>query len=179
MRQRHRALPVCERKAIDAAILRHLFASDAWQRAGSVFAYAGTDWEIDTWPLLERAIREGKRLLLPKCQGPGIMGAVRVRDLSELHTGYMNLPEPQGSERMPPESIDLCLVPCIATDRLFMRLGQGGGFYDRYLPGIRGSVICLCRTLAVLEKVPADPWDVPVEKICTEKGFLEPPGTER
>ena len=63
----------------------------------------------------------------------------------------------------PPEEIDLILVPGLAFDRSGYRLGQGGGYYDRYLPRSRACMVALCRDCFLLSAVPREEHDRPVD----------------
>ena len=74
-----------------------------------------------------------------------------------------------------PEQVDLMLVPCVACDRARYRLGYGGGFYDRLLakPEWRSvRTIGIVFDFAVIEAMPVDSWDQPLDRICTDQGFL-------
>ena len=66
------------------------------------------------------------------------------------------------------ESIDLILVPGLCFDRLGYRLGQGGGYYDRYLAGYAGATVGLCRRAVLQEAVPREAHDRPVDLVVTD-----------
>ena len=69
-----------------------------------------------------------------------------------------------------PEEIDLVLVPGLAFDRAGYRLGQGGGYYDRYLPQCSGKSLALCREAVLFEALPREEHDRPVGLVLTEHG---------
>ena len=99
------------------------------------------------------------------------MDARAVSDLSALRSGAFGIPEP-GAELpcVPPEEIGLALVPGTAFDRSGFRLGRGGGYYDRFLPLVRGSRTGLCYGAFLLTVLPRTALDVPVDSIITEEG---------
>lgn len=75
-----------------------------------------------------------------------------------------------------PAEIDLILVPGLAFTRDGLRLGRGGGFYDRFLALLPASTIKLgvCFDTQIVETLPAEPHDHPLDMVVTETGFLAP-----
>ena len=70
----------------------------------------------------------------------------------------------------------LILVPALCYDRLCRRLGQGGGYYDRYLAGYGGATVGLCREGLLQEAVPVEAHDRPVDCVLTERETILRPG---
>ena len=68
----------------------------------------------------------------------------------------------------------LALVPCLAASRDGVRLGRGGGYYDRFLTHYKGAGLLLCPEALLLDELPCDDWDARFapENILTEKGIL-------
>ena len=68
----------------------------------------------------------------------------------------------------------LALVPCLAASRDGVRLGRGGGYYDRFLAHYKGAGLLLCPEALLLDELPCDDWDAHFapENILTEKGIL-------
>ena len=64
------------------------------------------------------------------------------------------------------------MIPCLACDRRGFRLGHGGGFYDRYLENAQFAMALLCRSDRVLDRLPADAWDVPVNLVVTDQEVI-------
>ena len=73
-----------------------------------------------------------------------------------------------------PGEIDLVLVPGLAFDRRGYRLGQGGGYYDRYLPQTKAVTVALCRSCFLLDAVPREEHDAPVDLVLTEEETFGP-----
>lgn len=65
------------------------------------------------------------------------------------------------------------LVPGLAFDRAGNRLGRGGGFYDRLLPGVRGTKVGVAYTWQLVDLLPTEPHDIPVDVIVTPPGLLD------
>lgn len=162
--------------ALGAGMARALFALPRWQAARSVLAFAALPDEPDTGPMLARALAEGKRLFLPRVTGKTAMEWVEIPGLDLLQPGVFGIPEPPASlpPVSPPESGALALVPCLAAGRDGVRLGRGGGYYDRFLAQYKGERLLLCPSALLLPELPRDPWDIPFvpDEILTEKGTL-------
>lgn len=154
-----------------AAAAEHLTALPAYRAARTVLAFAGMEREMDTGPLLEQVLTDGKTLALPVCYLPGVMEARQVTDLAALRPGrYGILEPPAGAPPLLPGELDLLVVPCAACDRFGVRLGRGGGYYDRYLAGCGGLTAVLCPQALVLDRVPREDHDRAVDIIVTETG---------
>lgn len=110
--------------------------SSLWAKAGSVLLYAPIGAELDVRPLLEAGWRQGKTVLLPKCEeNPRGLRLCRVEGWTALSPGAWGILEPgEGCLCLPPEAVDLALVPVVAMDSRGIRLGNGGGYYDRLMP---------------------------------------------
>ena len=159
------ALPEALRLAWDAEIQASVLALPEWQRAGTVFCYVSQAPEPDTWSLLHQALAEGKRLLVPRCQAGGGMEAAAVTSLDDLAPGFFGLLEPPAeAPGVPRDQIELAILPALACDRSGYRLGRGGGYYDRFLPGRQFFALALCY---VLGPVPVEKHDQPVDLVIS------------
>ena len=79
-------------------------------------------------------------------------------------------PDPEKSELLKPEDIDLVLVPLVAFDEEKRRLGHGGGYYDRYLPKcVKADLIAVAFEAQKLEEIATDSYDVLMKTIVTEE----------
>ncbi|MFH0521601.1 5-formyltetrahydrofolate cyclo-ligase [Streptomyces sp. M41] len=156
--------------------------------ARTVAAYVSVGSEPGTLALLDALHARGVRVLLPALlpdndldwggyAGEGSLARVQ-------HGGKMALFEPTG-ERLGPDAVteaDVVLLPGLAVDTRGMRLGRGGGSYDRVLArleraGARPSLVVLLYAAEVVEHVPEEPHDRPVHAVVTPSGvrrFREP-----
>ncbi|MDR1605330.1 MAG: 5-formyltetrahydrofolate cyclo-ligase [Gracilibacteraceae bacterium] len=169
LRQKMGEADPATKQSEDEAICARLIALPEYERAQAVFCFVGTGPEISTLPILRHALAAGKRVCAPLCLGPGQMEARSIGSLDELSPGAYGIPEPQPN--CPPVAageIDFAVVPCLACDREGRRLGQGGGFYDRFMSGRRFPAFALCRETLFAEEIPQEPWDQSVDGVVTE-----------
>lgn len=171
LREKLRELTEAERTAADAAICRAVQELPTYRRVRTVFCFVGIRKEIRTVPLIEAMLRDGKRVAVPRCGAPGQMDACEIHVLSELRPGQYGIPEPgENAEVLRPEEIELALLPCLAVRPDGLRLGQGGGYYDRFLAAFSGVSAVLCRSTFVREDIPVEPHDLRADWIVSEAG---------
>ncbi|KAJ7634600.1 hypothetical protein FB45DRAFT_989450 [Roridomyces roridus] len=128
-------------KALTARVL----ALPPFTRAQSVSCYLSMPTgEIDTFDLARNILRSGKKLFVPKIDPTvdGRMDLLRIydeQDLDGLPSGLWGIKEPTlrhadvVRENAQQVGVDVILVPCVAFDRSFSRLGHGKGYYDRFI----------------------------------------------
>ena len=68
--------------------------------------------------------------------------------------------------------MDLLIVPGIVFDRQGFRIGFGGGYYDRFLEGQAIRTVSLAHSMQIVDKIPSEPFDVPVDRLVSEKGMV-------
>jgi len=176
MLQRRRALPPETAAAAGAAVARRVLALPQWTDAREVLAYLPVKGELDTRTIAEAVLAQGRRLLLPRCRdgAPGQLDLGCVGCLAEATPGHYGIPEPPAENCLVPEAFvpDLILVPGLAFDRLGRRLGFGGGYYDRLLAlpmAAHAQVVGLGYDFQLVEHLPAEAWDRPVDTVITEQ----------
>ncbi|MET7567201.1 5-formyltetrahydrofolate cyclo-ligase [Streptomyces sp. NPDC005492] len=150
-------------------------------RARTVAAYVSVGSEPGTLALLDALRARGVEVLLPVLLpdndldwgaygGEGSLARVQ-------HGGRMALFEPSG-ERLGPEAVaaaDVVLLPGLAVDGRGMRLGRGGGSYDRVLArlertGAHPALMVLLYDSEVVGHVPSEAHDRPVRAAVTPSG---------
>ncbi|MEU9283167.1 5-formyltetrahydrofolate cyclo-ligase [Streptomyces sp. NPDC048275] len=149
--------------------------------ARTVAAYVSVGSEPGTLALLDTLRARGVRVLLPVLMADNDLNwgvYVGEGSLARVqHAGKMALLEPVG-ERLGPEAVqeaDAVLLPGLAVDRRGMRLGRGGGSYDRVLArleraGADPALVVLLYDAEVAERVPEEPHDHPVHAVVTPSG---------
>ncbi|MFH8532981.1 5-formyltetrahydrofolate cyclo-ligase [Streptomyces tendae] len=177
---RNRLTPDDVREAAEALAGRALGLPEV-AGAHAVAAYVSVGAEPGTLALLDALRARGVRVLLPallpdndldwgEYAGEGSLARVR-------HGGRMELFEPTG-ERLGPDAVtraDVVLLPGVAVDGRGLRLGRGGGSYDRVLArlaaaGARPALLVLLYDREVVARVPAEPHDRPVDAVVTPSG---------
>lgn len=172
-RAMRRALSPQDRAVWSRAIAGHLTAWEPYRQAQTIMAYASYGTEVDTWGILTDILAQGKRLVLPRCEAGGVMHGYAVSDLDELVPGMLGILEPEaGLPVVTLEGICLILVPGLLFDDRGFRLGQGGGYYDRYLAGYEGMTCGLAFAAQRAEALPTAPHDVAVRFLCTQEGIV-------
>ncbi len=172
---RRDALPEGERALLAGRIVRAILDLPAYRDTGVVLAYASFGTELQTDELLRRVLADGKVLLLPRVERGGL-GLYEVRDVAgDLAPGTWGIREPI-PDRCPlvdPQGVGFALIPGVAFDKRARRLGYGGGFYDRLLAGglPEGTpLVSGAFGVQIVDEVPTDPHDAPVDLVVTEKG---------
>ena len=155
----------------DRGIMQNVLDLAEFISATRVFAYAAMGRECATAGLLRSAASAGKAVGLPRALGRGRM--VFARYAGELATGRYGIPEPpEGSGMLEPGAGDVVIVPALCCDVEGCRLGQGGGYYDRLLPGCAAVSVALCRERLLQKKLPREWNDFPVDIVVTEERVL-------
>ena len=163
------------RIAGDEVLFRRFLALPQIESARTVLLYHGMDTEPDTVRLLSPLWDIGKQVCLPRCLPGNQMEARLVqRDSTLVRHPYGMLEPGPDCPLIPPDQIDLVLVPGLAFDRSGGRLGRGGGYYDRWLAGFSGVTAALCRDGLLMESIPRLPHDLGVNLVVTETGLYGP-----
>ena len=135
----------------------------------SYLAFAG---EVDLAQLHGFLKDRGVKLCFPHCGENGFMQALAPKEEHALESGLYGIitPDPKHSDLVDPQNIDLVLTPCVAFDSNRMRLGWGGGYYDRFLPRCPQAVsIAAAYEVQHVDQVVSDhPWDAVLDAVATE-----------
>ena len=160
------ALSSEQREELSARIFNEAERLPAFARAKVVALFASLKDEPLTAPALERSSRT-KPIVVPRGAGD-IMRFYDYDPASMNDSGSFGISEPEATALCRPEEIDFIIVPGVAFTAAGMRLGRGKGFYDKYLsqPGFRAFKAGVCYPHQVVEELPADPFDVPVDHLC-------------
>jgi 5,10-methenyltetrahydrofolate synthetase len=184
MAARRDALGAPERARLALSLGERVQALPQYAQARSVLATMAIGSEFDLRSLLERALAAGKVLVLPRIvREPRGLELRRVENLArDLVPGVWDIPEPDPA-RCPEVAlaeIDFALVPALAADRAGYRLGYGGGYFDRLLAArarLPYTVTALPAAF-VLEHLPHEDCDVPVDRVVDEGPTASAPGRQ-
>jgi 5-formyltetrahydrofolate cyclo-ligase len=172
--RRHRR-PLAEVGADGLALAGHLLDAAEVRRAATVAAYVSIGAEPGTGLLLERLVQSGRHVLLPVLLPDGDLDWAPYRGEGSLVPARRGLLEPVTAP-LGPEAVaraDVVLVPGLAVAPDGVRLGRGGGSYDRALARVpRGTFTCvLLYDDEVGLDVPREPHDRPVSAVATPSGL--------
>lgn len=138
---------------------------DSYKNADTVYGYLPYNQEVRTWDLLAQAMRDGKKVAVPKVYGEE-MRFIYITDFSQIETGYCGIPEPVADAPLANEKDALVLMPGLAFDTDGHRIGYGGGFYDRFLSAEPDHpTIALCYDFQVRNDLPVEAFDIPVDLV--------------
>ena len=158
------------------AVAEHLMAAPELRRAATVAAYVSVGREPGTGPLLAALAAAGKRVILPLLQPDDDLDWAVYRGPDSLVPARRGLLEPVGTPLGPYAigTADCVIVPGLAVDRTGLRLGRGGGSYDRALGRVPvGTFTCVVlQASEVRDEVPADAHDRRVTAVVTEDGVI-------
>ena len=165
IRQQKRAMTE-DQIASKSARLGELFAaSEAYKNAATIYGYLPYNQEVRTVPMLEQALRDGKRVAVPKCYGDE-MRFIYLEDLNAVAPGYAGIPEPIADSPVADDKTALVLMPGMAFDPQGHRIGYGGGLYDKFLASEPGHpTLALCYDFQMLEHLETEAFDIPVDTV--------------
>ena len=139
--------------------------SDAYKNAKTIYGYLPYNQEVRTVAMLEQAMRDGKRVAVPKCYGDE-MRFIFMDDLSKVEKGYANIPEPVADAPVADDETALVLMPGLAFDPQGHRIGYGGGFYDKFLAKEPNHpTLALCYDFQMVEHLETEKFDIPVDTV--------------
>ncbi len=170
---RRRRIPAGDLAGAGGVACGHLAATAEFRRARHVVLYAARVGEVDPRPLEAHAGASGAATYYPCVEGEQL--AFRRAAFAELKPGRFGVPEPaRAAPLLDPATDDIVvIVPGLAFDRRGGRLGTGRGYYDRALPALPGALrVGLALQAFVVDRIPTEPWDVPVHAIVTERGLI-------
>jgi 5-formyltetrahydrofolate cyclo-ligase len=151
----------------------------------TLFIYVNFRSEVETEELIKRCIKGGIRVAVPLVDASAVnMIPFLISDPErDLKPGYYNIPEPdpQKALRVAAAEIDAAVIPGSVFDIHGGRLGYGGGYYDRFLlnDAPQAKRIGFAFELQVVEKVPLEPHDQPLDILITEKRIVNIPRSTR
>ncbi len=185
LRAQRNLLSLQQQKKASLQLCRRIAYQPVFLRSQHIALYLPNDGEIDPTPLLQTAWKLGKRCYLPVVEKKkGQMRFVRYQPNTPMQSNRFGILEPDIAQhgRIPPQALDLVLMPLVGFDEQGGRLGMGGGFYDRTFAYRLNSTAhsshqkpCLlglahqCQQVASLATAE---WDVPVNAIVTDHRLI-------
>lgn len=146
--------------------LGELFAeTPQYRQAKTIYGYLPYNQEVRTTPMLEQALRDGKRVAVPKVYGDE-MKFIYMEDLTQVEQGYAGIPEPIADGPVADDPTALVLMPGLAFDKQGYRIGYGGGFYDKFLAAEPDHpTVALCYAFQILDALETEQFDIPVDQV--------------
>jgi 5-formyltetrahydrofolate cyclo-ligase len=140
-------------------------------RQGPFAGYVAQGDEVDVRPFLLAAHRAGREIVLPAITRTE-MRFGRWHPDSDLTLGFSGIPQPDADDPIAPA---ILLTPLLGFDRHGNRLGQGGGFYDRWFAAHPDAMrIGIAWSVQEVPALACEPWDMPLHAIVTEQEWIAP-----
>ena len=139
--------------------------------------------EVDTRGLIAWLHAQKKQIVLPKVlsltkthrmdeRRVPVMEHRRFIGIEDLRPGPWGVQEPNGGAVVPPEALDVVLVPALGADRAGYRIGYGAGYYDAFLATTGALKIGLVYAECLVDALPHEPHDIPLDLLVTEQAVL-------
>lgn len=173
-------LDLVKKEEMDRKILNKFYETQYYKKAEKIFIYISYASEINTKEIINKALKDNKKIYVPRTEFKiRHMDAVEIKSLDNLEESSYGILEPSKEVlNIDPNELDLIVVPGVAFDKSGGRMGYGAGFYDRYFKKIKKENInkivklALAYEVQMLDKVPMNEQDVPVDYIITENEFI-------
>ena len=163
IREQKRAMTVEQIEEASRRLGELFINTPQYKNAKTIYGYLPYNQEVRTVPMLEQAMRDGKRVAVPKCYGDE-MKFIYMDDLSKVELGYANIPEPIEDGPVAEDKTALVLMPGLAFTEKGDRMGYGGGFYDKFLAAEPDHpTVALCYAFQMVETLPTAEYDIPVD----------------
>jgi 5-formyltetrahydrofolate cyclo-ligase len=167
------SLDRAERAIKSGKIKRRLFNKECFKRSESIMFYVSKSYEVDTTSMIEEALKQGKRIIIPvtKPKEKKLIPSEIKCPCKDLAKGAFGIREPKKACIRPVKlnDIGMVVVPGIAFDRQGNRIGHGQGYFDRFLRYLpeKTPTIGLAFKLQLVRRINTRPWDIPVTQLIT------------
>jgi 5-formyltetrahydrofolate cyclo-ligase len=177
---RRRQLSASERAEVSRHVARNVDRALHLQGHWRIAAYAALAWELDAAPLIALAESRGCRIYLPRIDRQRTSRRMRFVERHHLsRRNRLGIDEPEGAATIGARWLDVVFLPVVGFDRRGLRLGTGGGFYDRAFAfrQLRSAwhtprLIGLAYAFQELERIGAAAHDVLMDAVVTEEGII-------
>ena len=147
------------------SLARQFYATAYYENAETIYGYLPYNQEVRTVPILEQALRDGKKVAVPKVYGD-TMRFIYLDDLTQVAPSEMGIPEPVADAPVARDEKALVLMPGLAFDKKGNRMGYGGGYYDKFLAEEPDHpTVALCYGFQMVEHIPTEDYDIPVDLV--------------
>ncbi len=176
MRQRRRIISSWRQRKAAERVAAHLNILPEYQAAETVTCYRSIEGELDTEVVIAAILGRTGQCYLPVIGKDWHMEFAKYTRGQSLQKNSWGLQQPGPyAQRVPPHRIDLALIPLVAFDSQGVRLGMGGGYYDRYFSFKLGRckrpfLVGLAHEFQRVESLTPESWDVPLDAVITPRG---------
>lgn len=161
------AMTAEEKAREEDAIWQQVESSPLFVQANTLLLYWSLNNEVATHAFIEKWCKQ-KTILLPVVNGENL-DLKRYEGIQTMTEGAYGILEPTGANWTDYEAIDLNIVPGVVFDKEGHRMGHGKGYYDRLLCHINTPKMGVCYKAQLVEDLPVEPWDQPMDKVIYSK----------
>ena len=155
-------------------IRQRLLGVERVKQAKTICTFISAFKEPDTVEIIKELWEQDKKIVVPITDiESGTLSLSYINSMDDMKKGAYGILEPKTVRKADENNIDVILVPGLAFDRNGGRMGFGKGYYDRLLESSKAVKIGLCYDFQILEKIPTEIHDVPMNFVITEKEILE------
>ncbi len=149
-------------------ICKRVIGMPEYERADVILAYMCAKGEVDVSNIVKDAYSKGKRVAFPLCIENGGLRLLIPKTPESFTVGAYGIMEPavDDSVEIEPSELDLIIVPAVAYTRECLRLGQGGGYYDRLLKKSSAFTVGVGYDFQLLESLPVEAHDIPLDCVA-------------
>ncbi|MDN6639533.1 MAG: 5-formyltetrahydrofolate cyclo-ligase [Tetragenococcus sp.] len=145
-----------------------LFHSQLWKNAKTIGMVRSQTFEFNTQPILNKALDQGKKVVVPKTLPGRQLGFYEVDENTDYQLSDFGIEEPASDLDVAKNEIDLLLVPGLIFSKKGYRIGFGKGYYDRFLQDFSGKTCGLVFAEQLNDDWQAEEFDQPVMRIYTD-----------
>ena len=162
-------------KQLSRDVCRQILSTSFFKKTDNIACYSATFNEVTLTPLFN----ELAHVFLPVIKPNRKMVFSRYTSVQELVKNKYGIFEPNSQQIIAAKEIAVCLLPLVAFNRQGMRLGMGGGYYDRYFEHnkdnkIPTKLIGIAYDFQESDTIQAQSWDIPLDAIITNKEVITP-----
>lgn len=171
LKRRDMEISQVEKKSISAE--EKFIGSHLYKKSKCIMIYSPLGNEIRTDLIFEKAYADGKMVVVPVTDSAtGEISPCKVGRETEYIVGGFGILEPKDKSFISSGEIDVVIVPGIAFDKKGARIGFGKGCYDKFLKGMSAVKVGFCYDFQLVEGIPADDFDIPMDFLVTNEEIL-------
>ena len=168
IKRKRMSLSESELKEKSINICTKIIKSDFYKKAEMIYCYSSINNEVDLSFLIAQALENKKRVALPKVTDKrGKMIFVEISNNEELKTGGFGILEPISNEKA--AKANVIIVPGVAFTANGDRIGQAGGFYDRFLSENPIFSVGAAYDFQIFDSLPTQSHDIKMDSVVTDR----------
>ncbi len=175
IRAKRRSLDTEAVSDASSAVAEQLLKLPEIKNAGLILSYMPVKNELDVRELNSILVSQGKKIAYPLCIEDGGLRLFVPESGNAFTVGSYGILEPdtERSSEVFPENLDAVIVPAVAFTKDCMRLGQGGGYYDRLLTKTDAVTVGVGYDFQLLKSLPLESHDRPLDFVVVPSGVFK------